>query len=448
MNRLILIGNGFDLAHGMRTKYEDFIAYLWKCIFEDLYAKSCSNICSSEFVDKNQLLSLRYTAIADYGNKRVRIVSNSVEQRLSLPNTSSDSIELLISQLSKLRHKYENSFFKLISNRYLDKRWSDIESDYYRELKKIKDDSSKVKKLNEGFRQIRELLKLYLKSLDKPEIIDDVKKIIFSPIAVKDLRLDSISLMKSELLTKVAKLIRKDEHRERLLQYVSYHASADRKNNQDELEYIVEALMKAKILHDEIKDFFYPDNILLLNFNYTTTDAVYSYYPERDNVMNREINIHSNHIHGTLDEKNNYMIFGYGDEDDENYKELENSEIQGLLDNVKSINYLESSNYRQMEEFIESDNYQIFIMGMSCGMADRTMLRKLFEHKNCVSVKPFYYEYSAGDNYVEIVQNISRCFSNKDLLRSTVVSKPNCERLPQYSDKKKEKYFLFLLFAL
>ena len=25
MNRIILIGNGFDLAHGLPTRYEDFI---------------------------------------------------------------------------------------------------------------------------------------------------------------------------------------------------------------------------------------------------------------------------------------------------------------------------------------------------------------------------------------------------------------------------------------
>ena len=32
MNRLILIGNGFDLAHGLKTGYNDFIIwYLKKC---------------------------------------------------------------------------------------------------------------------------------------------------------------------------------------------------------------------------------------------------------------------------------------------------------------------------------------------------------------------------------------------------------------------------------
>ncbi|WP_172334587.1 AbiH family protein [Mucilaginibacter sp. SG564] len=33
MKRLILIGNGFDLAHGMRTGYNDFIkAYVTSCL--------------------------------------------------------------------------------------------------------------------------------------------------------------------------------------------------------------------------------------------------------------------------------------------------------------------------------------------------------------------------------------------------------------------------------
>ena len=30
MNRLIIIGNGFDLAHGLPTSYGDFIDDFWK----------------------------------------------------------------------------------------------------------------------------------------------------------------------------------------------------------------------------------------------------------------------------------------------------------------------------------------------------------------------------------------------------------------------------------
>lgn len=29
MNRIILIGNGFDLAHGLKTSYKDFIEDYW-----------------------------------------------------------------------------------------------------------------------------------------------------------------------------------------------------------------------------------------------------------------------------------------------------------------------------------------------------------------------------------------------------------------------------------
>lgn len=30
MNRLIIVGNGFDLAHGLKTSYEDFLLWLLK----------------------------------------------------------------------------------------------------------------------------------------------------------------------------------------------------------------------------------------------------------------------------------------------------------------------------------------------------------------------------------------------------------------------------------
>ena len=42
MNRIVLIGNGFDLAHGLKTNYNDFIDDYWKrfmnhCIGQDAW---------------------------------------------------------------------------------------------------------------------------------------------------------------------------------------------------------------------------------------------------------------------------------------------------------------------------------------------------------------------------------------------------------------------------
>jgi hypothetical protein len=103
---------------------------------------------------------------------------------------------------------------------------------------------------------------------------------------------------------------------------------------------------------------------------------------------------------------------------------------------IKSIRYLESDSYRKMLEFVESDSFQIIIMGHSCGLSDRTLLNTLFEHKNCVSIKPYYYVNEQGwDNYLDIVQNISRNFTNPQLMRGRVVNKTFCEPLPQFGSK-------------
>ena len=82
--------------------------------------------------------------------------------------------------------------------------------------------------------------------------------------------------------------------------------------------------------------------------------------------------------------------------------------------------------------FIESAPYQIYIMGHSCGTSDRTLLNTLFEHRNCVSIKPYYLQKDNGeDNYMEIVQNISRNFSDAQKMRDRVVNKQFCQPLPQ-----------------
>lgn len=160
---------------------------------------------------------------------------------------------------------------------------------------------------------------------------------------------------------------------------------------------------------------------MFLNFNYTSTADLYI------KKGNSEFTL--NHIHGELS-KPDSVIFGYGDELDDNYKGLVKLNQNEYLKNVKSIRYLESDNYRKMLSFIESAPYQIFIMGHSCGNSDRTLLNTLFEHKNCASIKPFYYTKEDGtDNYMELVQNISRNFTSMQLMRDRVVNKTYCETI-------------------
>ena len=166
----------------------------------------------------------------------------------------------------------------------------------------------------------------------------------------------------------------------------------------------------------------YPIKTLLLDFNYTSTS---------DNYIAASGNkISTIHIHGTINEPQS-MIFGYGDELDEDFRKLLKTNDNDLIANIKSIRYLETDNYRRLLEFIEFAPYQIFIMGHSCGNSDRTLLNTLFEHKNCASIKIFYHKGQDTDNYLELVQNISRNFTDMKLMRDRVVNKTYCRPLPQ-----------------
>ena len=157
---------------------------------------------------------------------------------------------------------------------------------------------------------------------------------------------------------------------------------------------------------------------MALNFNYT---KLASNYIEEDGECFK-----INNIHGELD-KPDSVIFGYGDDLDENYKKISNLNDNRYLANFKSIKYLESDNYRKALQFMDAAPYQVFIMGHSCGNSDRTLLNKLFEHKNCVSVKPYFYQKTGSDNYLDIVQNISRNFTDMNLMRDRVVNKLYCD---------------------
>ena len=166
-----------------------------------------------------------------------------------------------------------------------------------------------------------------------------------------------------------------------------------------------------------------PEKILFLNFNYT--DWSDQYIPDDDSRF------FINHIHGSLSNPES-IIFGYGDELDKNYEGLKNLNNNEYLCNMKSTKYLEADNYRKLLSFIDSAPFQIYIMGHSCGNSDRTLLNTLFEHDNCVSIKPFFHRKDDGsDNYLDIVQNISRNFTDMKKMRDRVVNKTYCEPLPQ-----------------
>ena len=53
MNRIIIVGNGFDLAHGLKTKYEHFIEwYIMSWVEKNQKEKDCVPKKGDKLIDE------------------------------------------------------------------------------------------------------------------------------------------------------------------------------------------------------------------------------------------------------------------------------------------------------------------------------------------------------------------------------------------------------------
>lgn len=426
MNRIIIVGNGFDLAHGVKTSYKDFIEWYFGKVIEEL---------KRDYYYKDDLLEIKtiYNAI------EMSIYTKPIDMSTYIDNAKSN-LEI-IKKMKYIGNEFTFKFsplFERIIKDVENKGWVDIEMDYYELLKDYAlNKRGDVKQLNDELSYIEKKLIEYLKieqdKFDEFYIEEDLQDIIYEPFS--DI---SVSLKGKKCLDEHIEQDCKDKENDNLrikLENYGY----DIKKVSDYIDYLFN---KSKELNKSISNFIrterflkgdkfpkellLPNSIMLLNFNYTKI---------ADKYMTRYFQRLPNHIHGELNDENS-VIFGYGDELDNKYKEIEELNNNEFLNKIKSVKYLERDNYKKMEYFIESEPFQVYIMGHSCGNSDRTLLNKIFEHENCVSIKPFYYAYkdkegNDRDNYTEIVRNITRNFNDKQILRERVVNKTYCQPLPQ-----------------
>lgn len=419
MNRIILIGNGFDLAHNMKTSYSHFIDDYWESVINEI---------------QNQ------PPLSKYVNSEIEI--SKTPQSLSEIKTYDTLIKTLKNHNSEIWFK--NKFLQVLMVYKDTQNWVDIEKQYYQLLKNSFNNSKttyKIEQLNKDFNSIKELLEKYLLKIEKEfdislrenntlnRIINNIGGKVFSDFNLNDFTEDEIN---SRLEIEYRTLKKNSEALRN-----GYIELNDLNQKQKILISRIESVtdvneLRGLLLSTSSNQYFDLDidNLLFLNFNYTYTEKLYSNnnfnFSNKKSIEKKYI-----HIHGTLDEKDeNSIIFGFGDELDDDYKVIEKLDDNEYLENIKSIKYLENDNYKKLLEYLNSDKYQIFIFGHSCGNSDRTLLNTLFEHKNCVSVKPFYYQKSQEeDNYSDLVKNISRNFNNKVIMRDKVVNKKYCQPL-------------------
>ena len=377
MNRLVIIGNGFDLAHGLKTSYKDFISWYLDSVFNIFYNED--NIWQQDIKYTDTILNISMDTKLDLYNGNVIYGLQEYKEYTKYTVKRNSPIEFL-EQLSSINglHITKSILLTRILTNIETKGWTDIESDYYALLKDNADNLEACKRLNDQMDFLRDKLAEYLKT-QKTEKYNE--KILY------DFCLD---------------ISEEDVSQSTINELDKFNFNNEKQNH---------------------TDFYTLKDLMVLDFNYTSTTEMYT-----DPKF-------INHIHGSLD-KPEYIIFGYGDEMDKDFQELEDKNENELLKNSKSIKYLETDNYRRLLQFIEGGDFQVYIMGHSCGNSDRTLLHTIFEHRNCISIKPFYYKWGEGENedtYSDITRNIYRNFKDKTLFRDRVVNKKQCRPLPQAS---------------
>lgn len=371
MKRLILLGNGFDLAHGMQTSYNDFIVW---------YLVSSMETAAQEGVYTDGIISIHKN-----GGELIHSYVKTIEEFVKFfyrkgslqPLLGTDRISY-----DNNRVHYQNPFKVIVHSEFMKLlfsdcsilNWVDIENKYYSALKEVltlkslkTNDKEVLAQLNKTMEVITKNLEVFLKKQKPRNISYGYDTIINHPIQEKE--------------------------------FVHWN----------------------KVESQELEE------TVILNFNYT--DTIESYRTSENDVA---YPCKVNYIHGRLSSSKNPLIFGFGDELDESYKKIEDHPTKGFFKHIKSFGYFKTRNYHDLIRYIESGQYQVFILGHSCGLSDRTMLNMIFEHDNCMSIKIYYYQIDQQrNNYTELTEEISRHFKSKIKMRERIVSLEYCQSMPQ-----------------
>jgi len=209
MNRLIIIGNGFDLAHGLETSCKHFILHylstVWRKLMNNSYNDRLIKIeRSSVYFDQNDLNYSNDTALS--------IFKTIVKDSTNGPDDAYMS--------------FHSTFFKSIFYKISTLKWADIETEYFNELFDIVSDNTNI---------------------------DRIKRESYKHNQIKNLN-DDLDYLQKMLI-------------EYLKEQESIFLKSNKSNNQY-LELFSESIYEGENVQPRKE---HPDNILYLNFNYTKT---------------------------------------------------------------------------------------------------------------------------------------------------------------------------------
>lgn len=173
MNRIIIIGNGFDKAHGLATGYKDFIDNYWTNVSNHIF-DSYKRMVTKKFRSLDPLpYEDEFILFEVFQDKRHKTPTPSYPQLASTPY---DKVQGLIAKFNDSNKRYagsvhltfKNGFFGHISNLCSLSNWVDIENEYYEKLKELLSENDafvrteRVRALNQDIDAVKKRLESYL----------------------------------------------------------------------------------------------------------------------------------------------------------------------------------------------------------------------------------------------------------------------------------------------
>lgn len=342
MNELILVGNGFDKAHGLDTDYTNYAHWL---VLELLKENSLLYSSRDEFNNPCQLYIAPWTRnrlVRTYRQDELTdLFQNGVIRLDNKPPNNLKASENLETILFT-----QNDFLHVLLSNSFKNNWLDIESFFYRQICNAIDlgysrnvRNEKIEDINNAMEFLKSTLKFYLRKITEEF---DVKTNI--------------------------------QHHQAYQRILASELSLNRRQ-------------------------------LVVNYNYT---KVLSQYLDTDTEKNSVLN-----IHGTYDDENHKLVFGYGSIQDKWHRKILDENLSLAAKNLKYIQYSRLSSHDKLVQFLNERRFNLKILGHSCGESDSTTLNNIFNHSNLNRIEIYHYlktgeNYDFSKDYEEKVFNIYR----------------------------------------
>lgn len=429
--KILLIGNGFDLAHGLPTSYKHFIQF---CIKVRRIYEYAPNVPLSKYkqenlddwVVDNSIVSVLLAAYDKRKSQRRRIDSENYDEYFETPNDVLNEFYSHIKQNAWIQY-FENIVLQLGEN------WIDFENEISKVIQGL--DSGRLQIENDG--SIANVEKYYAEKI--VGLLKASKKNLQSITTIEELD-KFIVYLNGEL--------------ERLVRA---------------LEIYISEFINNIFIPDKCKDIQDLNVDIVLSFNYSDTFH---------RIYDSENKLEYDYIHGKADVNKNIqtcnLVLGideYLDDESKNYK-LEFLPFKKYYQRIykttgnKHLNWIDEIkegfvNYQKKKENahettvqsikdgsfgnypfqknvchellnVECPQHTLYIFGHSLDVSDRDILKMFISNDN-VQTKIFYYRKTENDKTElgKIIRNLIRIIGQEELVRRTGGLHKTIEFIPQ-----------------